>query len=530
MAPSIGPGHGDANAPAMPWGQAMVRPSRRCHDLEKFAFLSPGMPRFGGSHRGGDPALRWFAASGPRTVPSEMFAAGFAHGIFSPAAHQRTDARLDLRPDRHRLYDGLRHHRHDQFRPWRRVHGRRLPGAHRLPDAGCAGRDRGAAGVVPGAADRDGADAGVFLAGREHAAGTRHARLRAGSQDGVAGRRRHRSHHLAHLRDRRGARRRRRHHGPALLRRDRFLYRLRRRRKSVHGGGARRHRLATRRDGRRPAHRADRDVLVGVFLDRVQGRRRLLGPGDRADLPADRHSGPPGNRESLWGSRIIRVKPVLDLRAALKNAVVAAATAIGLFALLIGIRTDQGPSGGLELTPRFGTLGILVAIAFVGALLRGILFGERRIHIAPRLPAAATAVLDRVGRMFAPALLAFALAVPILFYHDRYILDLRIQILTYVMLGWGLNIVVGLAGLLELGYVAFYAVGAYSYALIATNFGLSFWMCLPVSGILACFWGILLGFPVLRLRGDYLAIVTLAFGEIIRLVLINWQSVTGGPG
>ena len=231
----------------------------------------------------------------------------------------------------------------------------------------------------------------------------------------------------------------------------------------------------------------------------------------------------------MRGSRIIRVKPVLDLRAALKNAVVAAATAFGLFALLIGIRTDQGPSGGLELTPRFGTLGILVAIAFVGGFLRGILFGERRIHIAPRLPAAATAFLDRVGRMFAPALLAFALAVPILFYHDRYILDLSIQILTYVMLGWGLNIVVGLAGLLDLGYVAFYAVGAYSYALIATNFGLSFWMCLPISGILACFWGVLLGFPVLRLRGDYLAIVTLAFGEIIRLVLINWQSVTGGP-
>jgi branched-chain amino acid transport system permease protein len=119
--------------------------------------------------------------------------------------------------------------------------------------------------------------------------------------------------------------------------------------------------------------------------------------------------------------------------------------------------------------------------------------------------------------------------VPVLFYNDRYILDLSIQILTYVMLGWGLNIVVGLAGLLDLGYVAFYAVGAYSYALIATKFGLSFWVCLPISGILACFWGILLGFPVLRLRGDYLAILTLAFGEIIRLVLINWQSVTGGP-
>jgi branched-chain amino acid transport system permease protein len=97
------------------------------------------------------------------------------------------------------------------------------------------------------------------------------------------------------------------------------------------------------------------------------------------------------------------------------------------------------------------------------------------------------------------------------------------------MLGWGLNVVVGLAGLLDLGYVAFYAVGAYSYALLSTNFGLSFWVCLPLAGILAAFWGVLLGFPVLRLRGDYLAIVTLAFGEIIRLVIINWQSLTGGP-
>jgi branched-chain amino acid transport system permease protein len=97
-----------------------------------------------------------------------------------------------------------------------------------------------------------------------------------------------------------------------------------------------------------------------------------------------------------------------------------------------------------------------------------------------------------------------------------------------VMLGFGLNIVVGLAGLLDLGYVAFYAVGAYSYALLAQTFGLSFFALLPVAGILAAFWGMMLGFPVLRLRGDYLAIVTLAFGEIIRLVLINWVPVTNG--
>ncbi len=110
----------------------------------------------------------------------------------------------------------------------------------------------------------------------------------------------------------------------------------------------------------------------------------------------------------------------------------------------------------------------------------------------------------------------------------RYWIDLGILILTYVMLGWGLNIVVGLAGLLDLGYVAFYAVGAYSYALLSTVFGLSFWVCLPLAGLFAGLWGVMLGFPVLRLRGDYLAIVTLAFGEIIRLVLINWTDVTGG--
>ena len=137
-----------------------------------------------------------------------------------------------------------------------------------------------------------------------------------------------------------------------------------------------------------------------------------------------------------------------------------------------------------------------------------------------RAAAACSATLALAGALVAPVLLGLrAAGAGRCFYDERYMLDLGILVLTYVMLGWGLNIVVGLAGLLDLGYVAFYAVGAYSYALLATNFGLSFWICLPLAGILAAFWGVLLGFPVLRLRGDYLAIVTLAFGEIIRLVL-----------
>jgi branched-chain amino acid transport system permease protein len=145
------------------------------------------------------------------------------------------------------------------------------------------------------------------------------------------------------------------------------------------------------------------------------------------------------------------------------------------------------------------------------------------------VPAFAKAAAAGIAPYVAAAFLVFALIVPIVFYGNRYLLDLGILIVTYTMLGFGLNIVVGLAGLLDLGYVAFYAVGAYSYALIAQNFGFSFWICLPLAGIMAAFAGLLLGFPVLRLRGDYLAIVTLGFGEIIRLILLNWQSLTGGP-
>ena len=102
----------------------------------------------------------------------------------------------------------------------------------------------------------------------------------------------------------------------------------------------------------------------------------------------------------------------------------------------------------------------------------------------------------------------------------------------YVMLGIGLNVVVGFAGLLDLGYVAFYAIGAYGYALLASpqfNIHIPFWMMLPVCVAMAAGGGALLGSPILRMRGDYLAIVTLGFGEIIRIVLNNLDPVTNGP-
>jgi branched-chain amino acid transport system permease protein len=219
----------------------------------------------------------------------------------------------------------------------------------------------------------------------------------------------------------------------------------------------------------------------------------------------------------------------LPVARALKDATIAGAAAFGLFFFMIGLRAEQGLKGALEITTRFQLFAVLVAVVFVGAFLRTLLFGSGSLRLERIVPPTATQWLQAAGRFAGPALLIFALLTPIIFYHNRYLLDLGILILTYVMLGWGLNIVVGLAGLLDLGYVAFYAVGAYSYALLATTYHWSFWICLPLAGIFAAFWGIILGFPVLRLRGDYLAIVTLAFGEIIRLVLLNWQSLTGGP-
>ncbi|HYV89542.1 MAG TPA: DUF3382 domain-containing protein, partial [Candidatus Polarisedimenticolia bacterium] len=135
----------------------------------------------------------------------------------------------------------------------------------------------------------------------------------------------------------------------------------------------------------------------------------------------------------------------------------------------------------------------------------------------------------RYNKLIGLVLIVFALALPFMPFANRRLIDVATLVVTYIMLGWGLNIVVGLAGLLDLGYVAFYAVGAYTYAMLSTDVGLSFWFSLPIAGAMAASFGILLGFPVLRLRGDYLAIVTLGFGEMIRVILTNWWWFTGGP-
>ena len=225
-----------------------------------------------------------------------------------------------------------------------------------------------------------------------------------------------------------------------------------------------------------------------------------------------------------------------DAIAAMRDAGVTALIAFGLFLPLIGFQTVTDINNNLILHTRWPLLFAIVAIVGLGRLGYSLLIEGRIKQRALRPIATTTPVWQTfVGKWFVPFAIGFVIVYPAIVLLTaglsrgvKWIDNFGIQILIYVMLGWGLNIVVGLAGLLDLGYVAFYAVGAYSYALLAKAFGLAFWILLPLAGILASFWGILLGFPVLRLRGDYLAIVTLAFGEIIRLILINWVALTNG--
>lgn len=236
----------------------------------------------------------------------------------------------------------------------------------------------------------------------------------------------------------------------------------------------------------------------------------------------------------------MKIKPAparpSDFVAGIKEGLMAAALAVGLFVLIIGFRTDQNINNELVLVTRWPLFFTLVVLSGVGRFLHRAFFApwmaERALksdkHILPDNP-------SFLRKNFSKLAILVLFIYPVLIVLTvgfqgslKWVDNFGIQILIYIMLAWGLNIVVGLAGLLDLGYVAFYAVGAYAYALLSSYYGLSFWVLLPVAGIMAAFWGIILGFPVLRLRGDYLAIVTLAFGEIIRLVLINWTAVTKG--
>jgi branched-chain amino acid transport system permease protein len=222
----------------------------------------------------------------------------------------------------------------------------------------------------------------------------------------------------------------------------------------------------------------------------------------------------------------------LNLPAMLRDAGAAGLVAALLAFPLLGFRLDASAQG-IALDNRLVWVAYAAAAVFAGRLLLSLggIFVASRLprRLVARLAAAAPAMPARTMFHVGAGMMLIALVLPWLPFADRNLIDKATLILIYIMLGWGLNIVVGLAGLLDLGYVAFYAVGAYSYALLSSYFGLSFWVCLPLAGLLAGSFGITLGFPVLRLRGDYLAIVTLGFGEIVREVLINWSNVTGGP-
>lgn len=217
------------------------------------------------------------------------------------------------------------------------------------------------------------------------------------------------------------------------------------------------------------------------------------------------------------------------VRQALLDTLLAGLVALVVFGPIVGVVLD-----GYSFTLSPQRVALLVAVVMAGRLLFSLFlhapFGQRIMRwfassddgVYVREPGYRSRL-----RWILPLLLIVALAFP--FLSSKYLLTVAILGLIYVLLGLGLNIVVGLAGLLDLGYVAFYAIGAYGLALGYQYLGLGFWSMLPLAALLAAFAGALLGFPVLRMHGDYLAIVTLGFGEIIRLVLTNWVAFTGGP-
>ncbi len=224
---------------------------------------------------------------------------------------------------------------------------------------------------------------------------------------------------------------------------------------------------------------------------------------------------------------------------AIKESLFAAIVAFGLFLPLLGFETAQDINNRLILITRWPLLLIVVLIVAAGRFATVFFFvpwqQARLKRPAREVTVDGAARRARIVRWIIPGVIVGLVLYPGIILQlvgiqgsIKWVDNFGIQVLIYVMLAWGLNVVVGFAGLLDLGYVAFYAVGAYAYALLATHLGLSFWLLLPLAGLLSATWGLILGFPVLRLRGDYLAIVTLAFGEIIRLVLINWREVTNG--
>ncbi|MBY0455163.1 MAG: high-affinity branched-chain amino acid ABC transporter permease LivM [Burkholderiaceae bacterium] len=210
------------------------------------------------------------------------------------------------------------------------------------------------------------------------------------------------------------------------------------------------------------------------------------------------------------------------MRQTIRDALVATVLTALVVIPIFGLHLERAGSRTF-VVPHWESVLWACALVFVVQLLRPWL-GRRLSHLAwPELPAISGG--QRTGLMLAVLMLAVSWP----FFAGRNAVDIATLAMIYVMLGLGLNIVVGFAGLLDLGFVGFYAVGAYTYGLLFHWLGWSFWEALPLAGAASALFGFVLGFPVLRLRGDYLAIVTLGFGEIIRLLLVNLTDWTGGP-
>ena len=211
----------------------------------------------------------------------------------------------------------------------------------------------------------------------------------------------------------------------------------------------------------------------------------------------------------------------------LKYYLIGMAWLFGLLWPLLGIHED----GTLSFARAFNVwfyifAGTLVIVAVVVLHKQGLLSWFS--YSSSKVKAALTNAHARTPQW----ILISAVAVLVLIFPaftGRYEQDVAINVLVYVCLGLGLNIVIGLAGMLDLGYIAFYGVGAYTYALLSIHFQIPFWLSLPVAAFTACIAGCIIGYPTLRMRGDYLAIVTLGFGEIVRIILNNWMELTNGP-
>ncbi|CDH20484.1 high-affinity branched-chain amino acid transport protein (ABC superfamily, membrane) [Xenorhabdus bovienii str. kraussei Quebec] len=212
------------------------------------------------------------------------------------------------------------------------------------------------------------------------------------------------------------------------------------------------------------------------------------------------------------------------------NAIIATVTLFILAAFMMGMQLSlQGTKLVVQRADEVRWMWIVIgcAIVFLFQLCRPMI--QQTVQ---KIPSKSRKLADLDGstrkqQLLGGLIVAAAIIWP--FVVSRGSVDIATLTLIYVMLGLGLNVVVGLSGLLVLGYAGFYAIGAYTYALLNHYYGLGFWQSLPLAGLTTALFGLLLGFPVLRLRGDYLAIVTLGFGEIVRILLLNNTEITGGP-